>query len=84
MVSFVYDGADRKLPAARNFLLDEIEKYLMGRATGEDGFVRRIKDSLYDLEAKDIDPNPLVKEIESMLKDTSRDEVIGWIMGKKD
>ena len=70
MVSFVYDGADRKLPAARNFLLDEIEKYLIGRATGEDGFVRRIKDSLYDLEAKDIDPNPLIKEIESMLEDT--------------
>ena len=70
MVSFVYDGADRKLPAARNFLLDEIEKYLMGRATGEDGFVIRIKDSLYDLEAKDIDPNPLIKEIESMLEDT--------------
>ena len=52
MVSFVYDGADRKLPAARNFLLDEIEKYLMGRATGEDGFVRRIKDSLNDLESQ--------------------------------
>lgn len=70
MVSFVYDGADRKLPAARNFLLDEIEKYLIGRATGEDGFVRRIKDSLNDLEAKDIDPNPLIEQIESMLEDT--------------
>ncbi len=63
MVSFVYDGADRKLPAARNFLLDEIEKYLIGRATGEDGFGRRINDSLNDLEAKDIDPNTLIKEI---------------------
>ncbi len=64
MVSFVYSGAVRKLPAAKDYFLEQMENYILGKETD---FISSIEDSIDRLEAEDENPKELVDELESIL-----------------
>ena len=69
MVSFVYDGATRRLPVAKEYILQEMEKYLLGKKTGREGFVELMKDSIDELEATDADPNELIAQLKIIFEE---------------
>ncbi len=64
MVSFVYSGAVRKLPAAKDYFLEQMENYILGKETN---FISLIEDSIDRLEAEDKNPKELVDELELIL-----------------
>ena len=69
MVSFVYGGATRRFPSAKDYIKEQMENYIIGKDTGQEGFVQLIEDSIDDMEAKGENPKELIEELNSILDD---------------
>jgi len=84
MVSFVYGGATRRFPSAKDYIKEQMENYIIGKNTGQEGFVQLIEDSIDDMEAKDENPKELIAELNSILDDLLENPIKPYLRANRE